>query len=117
METVFSGIQPSGAFHIGNYFGAVQNWVQMQDQYRCLFCVVDLHSLTQTYDPREMQVRVETMTAELLASGIDPNRAVLFVQSHVPEHSELASLLSSVTPYGDLTRRTQFTQKAERDPD
>jgi tryptophanyl-tRNA synthetase len=117
METVFSGIQPSGGFHIGNYFGAVQNWVQMQDQYRCLFCVVDLHAITQSYDPRVMQERVETLTAELLASGIDPNRAVLFVQSHVPEHSELAWLLSTVTPYGELSRMTQFKEKSEREPE
>jgi tryptophanyl-tRNA synthetase len=117
METVFSGIQPSGGFHIGNYFGAVQNWVALQDQYRCLYCVVDLHALTQTYDPREMQTRVETLAAELLASGIDPNRSVLFVQSHVPEHSELAWLLSTVTPYGELSRMTQFKEKSEKEPE
>ena len=118
METVFSGIQPtSGGFHIGNYFGAVQNWVAMQDQYRCLYCVVDLHSLTQSYDVAAMHDRVETLTAELLASGIDPNRSVLFVQSHVPEHAELAWILSTVTPYGELSRMTQFKEKSEREPD
>ncbi|MDB4967221.1 MAG: trpS [Myxococcales bacterium] len=117
METVFSGIQPSGGFHIGNYFGAVQNWVEMQDKYRCLFCVVDLHALTQTYDTKAMQERVETLTAELLASGLDPNRAVLFAQSHVPEHSELAWILSTVTPYGELSRMTQFKEKSEREPE
>jgi tryptophanyl-tRNA synthetase len=117
METVFSGIQPSGGFHIGNYFGAVQNWVELQDKYRCLYCVVDLHALTQSYDTREMQPRVETLAAELLASGIDPNRSVLFVQSHVPEHSELAWILSTVTPYGELSRMTQFKEKSQREPD
>ena len=117
METVFSGIQPSGGFHIGNYFGAVQNWVELQDQYRCLYCVVDLHSLTQSYDTKEMQPRVETLAAELLASGIDPNRSVLFVQSHVPEHAELAWILSTVAPYGELSRMTQFKEKSEREPD
>jgi len=117
METVFSGIQPSGGFHIGNYFGAVQNWVELQDKYRCLYCVVDLHSLTQSYEPKEMQSRVETLAAELLASGIDPNRSVLFVQSHVPEHSELAWILSTVAPYGELSRMTQFKEKSEREPD
>jgi tryptophanyl-tRNA synthetase len=117
METVFSGIQPSGGFHIGNYFGAVQNWVSLQDSYRCLYCVVDLHALTQTYDTKEMPGRVETMAAELLASGIDPNRSVLFVQSHVPEHSELAWILSTVTPYGELSRMTQFKEKSEREPE
>jgi tryptophanyl-tRNA synthetase len=117
MDTVFSGIQPSGGFHIGNYFGAVQNWVEMQDKYRCLYCVVDLHALTQTYEVRSMQERVETLAAELLASGIDPNRSVLFVQSHVPEHSELAWILSTVTPYGELSRMTQFKEKSEREPE
>jgi tryptophanyl-tRNA synthetase len=117
METVFSGIQPSGGFHIGNYFGAVQNWVELQDKFRCLYCVVDLHSLTQSYDVHEMSERVTTLTAELLASGIDPNRSVLFVQSHVPEHSELAWILSTVTPYGELSRMTQFKEKSEREPD
>jgi tryptophanyl-tRNA synthetase len=116
-ETVFSGIQPSGGFHIGNYFGAVQNWVGLQDRYRCLYCVVDLHSLTQTYDIREMPDRVLTLAAELIAAGIDPNRSVLFVQSHVPEHSELAWMLSTVTPYGELSRMTQFKEKSEREPD
>ncbi len=117
METVFSGIQPSGGFHIGNYFGAVQNWVELQDKYRCLYCVVDLHALTQSYDPHEMKSRVETLAAELLAAGIDPNRSVLFVQSHVPEHSELAWILSTVTPYGELSRMTQFKEKSEREPE
>jgi tryptophanyl-tRNA synthetase len=117
METVFSGIQPSGGFHIGNYFGAVQNWVALQSSYRCLYCIVDLHSLTQSYDPKEMPERVLTLASELLASGIDPNRSVLFVQSHVPEHSELAWILSSVTPYGELSRMTQFKEKSEREPD
>jgi tryptophanyl-tRNA synthetase len=117
METVFSGIQPSGGFHIGNYFGAVQNWVELQDRYRCLYCVVDLHSLTQSYDVREMSDRTTTMAAELLAAGIDPNRSLLFVQSHVPEHSELAWMLSTVTPYGELSRMTQFKEKSDREPD
>ena len=117
METVFSGIQPSGGFHIGNYFGAVQNWVELQDKYRCLYCVVDLHALTQSYDPKAMQSRVETLAAELLASGIDPNRSVLFAQSHVPEHSELAWILSTVTPYGELSRMTQFKEKSQKEPD
>lgn len=117
METVFSGIQPSGGFHIGNYFGAVQNWVALQDQFRCLYCVVDLHALTQSYDVAEMKGRVETMAAELLASGIDPNRSVLFVQSHVPEHTELAWILSTVAPYGELSRMTQFKEKSDKDPD
>jgi tryptophanyl-tRNA synthetase len=117
METVFSGIQPSGGFHIGNWLGAVQNWVKMQESYRCIYCIVDLHAMTQQYDTKQMPERVLEMTAELLACGIDPERSILFVQSHVPEHAELAWILSTVTPYGDLGRMTQFKDKSERAPE
>ena len=117
METIFSGIQPSGGFHIGNWLGAVQNWVKLQDDYRCIYCVVDLHALTQAYETQEMSDRVVQLTAELLACGIDPNRSILFVQSHVPEHSELAWILSTVTPHGDLERMTQFKDKSARAPE
>src|SRR5678815_4570745 len=98
METVFSGIQPTGGFHIGNLLGAVQNWVALMNDpnHRCWFCIVDLHALTQDYEPRDMPARVSEMAAELLASGIDPDRCTLFVQSHVPEHSELAWMLNCV---------------------
>ena len=117
METVFSGMQPSGGMHIGNLLGALQNWVELQEKYRCIFCIVDLHALTQSYEPAAMKGRVETMAAEYLAGGIDPNKSVLFVQSHVPEHAELTWLLSTVTPYGELSRMTQFKEKSEREPD
>ena len=112
--TVLSGIQPSGGFHIGNYLGAVRDWVKLQEQYRCLYCIVDLHALTQTYDPAGLPGRVRELATELLACGIDPERATLFVQSHVPEHSELAWILSTVAPYGELSRMTQFKEKSER---
>jgi tryptophanyl-tRNA synthetase len=111
METVFSGIQPTGGFHIGNWLGAVQNWVALQSQHHCIYCIVDLHAMTIDYQPAEMPSRVEEMTAELLACGIDPSRATLFVQSHVIEHSELMWILNTVTPYGDLGRMTQFKDK------
>jgi tryptophanyl-tRNA synthetase len=117
MEIVFSGIQPSGGFHIGNYLGAVQNWVKLVDEYRCLYCIVDLHAITQSYEPQQLPVRIFEMTAELIGCGLDPTRATIFVQSQVPEHSELAWLLSSVTPFGDLGRMTQFKDKSERAPD
>jgi tryptophanyl-tRNA synthetase len=117
METVFSGMQPSGGLHIGNLLGALENWVQLQSQYRCIYCIVDLHALTQTYDVGDMSDRVRTMAAEYLAAGIDPNKSVLFVQSHVPEHSELAWILSTVTPYGELARMTQFKEKSQTQPD
>jgi tryptophanyl-tRNA synthetase len=114
METVFSGIQPTGGFHIGNYLGAVQNWVALVEQYRCLYCIVDLHAMTQEYDPQKMPARVTEMTAELIACGIDPARSILFVQSQVPEHTELAWILNTVTPYGDLGRMTQFKDRSEQ---
>jgi tryptophanyl-tRNA synthetase len=117
METVFSGIQPSGELHLGNYLGAVRNWVELQGQYRCFYCIVDYHAITQPYLPAEMQRRVREMAVDVLACGVDPDRATLFVQSDVPEHTELAWALASVTPYGDLGRMTQFKDKAEHHPD
>jgi tryptophanyl-tRNA synthetase len=113
-EVVFSGMQPSGGFHIGNYLGAVRDWVTLQERNRCFYCVVDLHALTQTYDAAGLKARVLDMAVELLACGIDPNRSTLFVQSQVAEHSELAWILSCVAPYGELSRMTQFKEKGER---
>jgi tryptophanyl-tRNA synthetase len=116
-ETIFSGIQPSGELHLGNYLGAVRNWVALQDNYRCFFCVVDYHAITQPFEPSEMQRRVRDMAADLLACGIDPAKSTLFVQSAVPEHTELAWVLSAVTPHGELGRMTQFKEKSEKSPD
>ena len=113
-EVVFSGMQPSGGFHIGNYLGAVRDWVALQDQHRCFYCVVDLHALTQPYEPAAMRARVLDMAVELLACGIDPQKSTLFVQSQVPEHAELSWILSTVAPYGELSRMTQFKEKGER---
>ena len=113
MPRIFSGIQPSGELHIGNYLGAVQNWVQLQDRYECIYCIVDLHAITSaSYDAGALAERTREMALGLLASGIDPDRATLFVQSHVPEHSELTWLLNGVTPLGELERMTQFKDKA-----
>src|SRR4030095_12867932 len=97
MKTVFSGIQPSGELHLGNYLGAIRNWVALQDEYRCIFCIVDYHAITQTYDVKEMRGRVLQMAVDLLALGVDPERSILFVQSHVPQHTELAWVFNSVT--------------------
>src|SRR6266550_2933905 len=94
MARVFSGIQPSGELHIGNYLGAVQNWVKLQHQHDCLFCVVDLHAITQPYDAATLAQRTIDMAIGLFAAGIDPARAIVFVQSHVPEHTELYWLLN-----------------------
>lgn len=117
MKTVFSGIQPSGELHLGNYLGAIRNWVKLQDQYRCIFCVVDYHAITQDYEPKEMQRRVTDMVMDLLALGIDPERSLLFLQSMVPEHTELCWVFNSVTGHGDLERMTQFKDKAASQPD
>ncbi|HYL21979.1 MAG TPA: tryptophan--tRNA ligase [Gemmatimonadales bacterium] len=114
MARVFSGIQPSGELHIGNYLGAVQNWVRLQHQHDCLFCVVDLHAITQPYDAASLAQRTVDMAIGLFASGIEPSRAIVFVQSQVPEHTELNWLLNTVTPLGELERQTQFKDKSQR---
>jgi tryptophanyl-tRNA synthetase len=111
---IFSGIQPSGTIHVGNYLGAIQNWTKLQYQYESIFCVVDYHAITVEYDPRELSERVMDVAATLLACGIDPERATLFVQSAVPEHTELSWLLTCITPLGMLERMTQFKDKAAR---
>ncbi|HEX2451077.1 MAG TPA: tryptophan--tRNA ligase [Gemmatimonadales bacterium] len=114
MPRIFSGIQPSGELHIGNYLGAVQNWVRLQASYDCLYCIVDLHAITGKYDADSLACRTRDMAIGLLASGIDPERSILFVQSHVPEHAELMWLLNAVTPLGELERMTQFKDKSQR---
>ena len=114
MKTVFSGIQPTGELHLGNYLGAVRNWVRLQDEYRCIFCVVDYHSLTQDkFDPKEMPKLVFEMVLDILALGVDPERSILFVQSMVPEHTELCWVFDSLAGFGDLERMTQFKDKSE----
>src|SRR5260370_5460937 len=113
MARVFSGIQPSGELHIGNYLGAVQNWVRLQLQHECLFSIVDLHAITQAYDPAALPARTLDMATGLLAAGIDPERAIVFVQSHVREHTELNWLLTTITPLGGLADPTHFKAKAQ----
>src|SRR5882672_4370861 len=117
MDKIFSGIQPSGELHLGNYLGAVHNWVRLQDQYRTFICVVDYHAITQTYDIEHLAVRTLEMASDLLACGIDPERTVLFVQSSVIEHTELCWLLNTVTPFGELSRMTQFKDKSQKQDD
>lgn len=114
MPRIFSGIQPSGELHIGNWLGAVQNWVRLQHTYDCLICVVDQHAITGKYDAGSLARRTWEMAVGLLAAGIDPERATLFVQSHVPEHVELMWLFNTVTPIGELERMTQFKDKSSR---
>ncbi len=112
-----SGIQPTGDLHIGNYLGALVNWVELQRQFEAFFCVVDLHALTQRPEPAVLQRRVREVAIGILASGVDPDRATLFVQSHVPQHAELAWVLTCLTPLGDLNRMTQFKDKSSQQPE
>ena len=114
MPRIFSGIQPSGELHIGNWLGAVQNWANLQRSYESLICIVDLHAITGKYDKDTLAQRTRDMAIGLLAAGIDPEQATLFVQSHVPQHSELQWLLNSVTPLGELERMTQFKDKSQK---
>lgn len=114
MPRIFSGIQPSGELHIGNYLGAVRNWVELQHQFESLICVVNYHAITQPFEPGELRRRTHEMAASLLAAGIDPNVATLFVQSDVREHTELQWLLNAVTPLGELERQTQYKEKSAR---
>ncbi|MEQ1745084.1 MAG: tryptophan--tRNA ligase [Saprospiraceae bacterium] len=112
MKNILSGIQPTGDLHLGNYFGAVQNWVRLQDDYRCLYCVVDYHSMTMPYKADTLRENTWKMVFYLLACGIKPEN--LFLQSLVPEHVELAWVLGCVSSYGELARMTQFKDKSDQ---
>ena len=111
-KRVFSGIQPSGVSHIGNYLGAIRNWVTQQETYDNIFCIVNLHAITLSTEPESLRANTITMANTLLAAGIDPKASILFVQGDVREHSELCWMLNSVTTYGELRRMTQFKDKA-----
>lgn len=111
-KRVLSCIQPTGDIHLGNYLGAVRNWVALQDTYDCVFGIVDYHAITGNVRGADLRERTLDMAKDLLACGIDPKKSILFVQSHVPEHTELCWVLNAVTAYGDLTRMTQFKAKA-----
>jgi tryptophanyl-tRNA synthetase len=115
MSRIFSGIQPSGALHIGNYLGAVKNWAELQHKYESFFCIVDYHAITLPYDPADLRTRTTEMALSLLAAGVDPSKCTLFVQSMVPEHTELAWIFNTLTPLGELERQTQFKDKASRE--
>ena len=114
MQTIFSGIQPSGELTLGNYLGAVRNWVLLQDRYTCYYCVVDLHAITVRQDPVKLRHRTLDVMALLIAAGIDPEKCVLYMQSHVPQHAQLAWILDCFTYMGELSRMTQFKDKAGR---
>ncbi|MCZ7526023.1 MAG: tryptophan--tRNA ligase [Acidimicrobiia bacterium] len=112
MRRVFSGIQPSGEMHLGNYLGAVRRWVADQERYDAIYCVVDLHAMTVPYDVAELAGRTRELAMLLMAAGLDPQRCVLFVQSHVPAHTELTWILNCVATVGELRRMTQFKEKS-----
>jgi tryptophanyl-tRNA synthetase len=114
MPRIFSGIQPSGELHIGNYLGAVKNWVQLQHEMDSIICIVDLHAITVPYEPADLRRRTLEMGLSLLASGLDPDICTIFIQSQVPEHTELAWIFNTITPLGELERQTQFKDKAAR---
>src|SRR3569832_1197369 len=117
METVFSGIQPTGELHLGNYLGAVRNWVALQGRYECFFCIVDYHAITQTYQPEDMAKRVRAMAVDLLACGLDPERMTLFVQSNKPKHTERAGARAAGAPRGGRGRGARGGDEAARRPE
>jgi tryptophanyl-tRNA synthetase len=113
-KRVFSGIQPTGDIHIGNYLGAIRHWVKIQHEYDCIFCVVDLHAITVPQDPKVLKAKTREVAGLLIAAGIDPKIAAVFVQSHVSAHSELAWILNCFIPMGWMRRMTQFKEKSEK---
>jgi len=117
MNRIFSGVQPTGNLHLGNYLGAIRNWVALQRDFDCIFCIVDLHALTLPQDPAQLRAQTREVTAAYIAAGIDAERCIIFNQSMVPAHSELAWLLGCLTPLGWLNRMTQFKEKAGKERD
>lgn len=111
---IFSGIQPTGEIHIGNYFGAIKQWVNLQEGNSCLFCIVDLHAITTSYEKNGLQASVREKLIAYLAAGIDPEKSIIFIQSKIKEHTELCWLLNTVTPLSSLKRMTQYKEKAKK---
>lgn len=116
-KLIFSGIQPTGTFTLGNYIGAIRNWGPLQDAYRCVYCVVDMHAITVRQDPVKLRQNSLQAYALLLACGIDLEKSILFIQSHVKTHAELSWILSCNTQFGELSRMTQFKDKSQKHPD
>lgn len=114
---IFSGIRPTGNIHLGNYLGAVKQWIDLQQKNECIFCIVDMHAITTPYDPKEMQKNIFDAASIYLAAGVDPEKSIIFVQSHIKEHTELAWLLGTITPTGELSRMTQFKEKSKMHKD
>ena len=116
-KIIFSGVQPSGTLTLGNYLGALKNWAELQEDYRCYYCVVDMHAITVRQDPAELRRRTLDVAALYMAAGIDPKRSVIYVQSHVPQHAELGWVLNCFTYLGELSRMTQYKDKAAKHQD
>jgi tryptophanyl-tRNA synthetase len=115
-KIVLSAIQPSGELHLGNYFGAIKNWVRLQNEgeYKCIYGAVDLHVMTMPYEPEVLKKNTEQMMIDFLACGVDPDKSILFIQSLVPEHTELTWIFNCICSFGDLTRQTQFKDKSDQ---
>ena len=116
-KLIFSGIQPTGTFTLGNYIGAIRNWKPLQEDYRCIYCVVDEHAITVKIEPAKLRQKTLEAYAQLLACGIDLDKSLLFIQSHVPTHAQLSWVLNCSTQFGELSRMTQFKDKSQRHPD
>ncbi|MBR3641030.1 MAG: tryptophan--tRNA ligase [Oscillibacter sp.] len=116
-KRIFSGIQPSGDLTLGSYMGAIKNWVALQTEYDCVYCIVDMHAITVRQDPADLRRRAVSQLAQYIACGLDPKQSILFIQSHVPQHAELAWILGCYTQFGELSRMTQFKQKSQQHAD
>jgi tryptophanyl-tRNA synthetase len=113
-KRIFSGIQPSGALTLGNYLGALKNWVALQDEYDCVYCIVDMHALTVPKEPKDLRKNTLEVLANYVACGLDPDKSTLFIQSHVPAHAELAWIMNCFSYFGELSRMTQFKDKSKK---
>lgn len=116
-KRIFSGIQPSGIITLGNYLGAVKNWVNLQEDYDCLYCIVDMHAITVRQDPAKLRQNTMSLAALYVACGLDPNKNIIYIQSHVPAHAELSWVLNTFTYMGELNRMTQFKEKSQKHAD
>lgn len=114
---IFSGIRPTGDLHIGNYLGAIKQWVELQRENECIFCIVDLHAITTPFKPENLQKNILELAIAYLAAGLDPEKCIIFVQSQIKEHTELAWILGTITPLGELKRMTQFKEKSKKHPE
>ena len=116
-KRIFSGMQPSGLITLGNYLGALNNWTKLQDEYDCLYCIVDMHAITVRRDPAKLRKQAKELLLQYLAVGLDPEKNIIYYQSHVPQHAELGWILNCYTYMGELNRMTQFKDKCAKHAD